>query len=259
MPKANDSALRAAGYRSRPRRPAARRQRARASSTGISSPSHPSLHRRTCPQFEDRLRAHEGLRHRGNRVHRRSRRSPTVRARRRGDRARPLARKGAGALRPRRHAGRRRHLRSREARRRHAGLRRRNPRRRHLRGRHPQVTPRADAPGKRRRHRERAGCSARRRGPAGRLHLDDRRLREHQRRGCRRDLRPSRQGLHLVLRGDEVRGAPGRQEPDRRRPAVRDGPAGRRLRPRRPLGARQADPRLRVGPDAARPLPDAWA
>ena len=50
--------------------------------------------------------------------------------------------------------------------------------------------------------------------------------------------------VHLLLRADQVRGAPDRQAADRRGgPAVRDRPARRRLRPRRPLRARPADPR----------------
>ena len=49
-------------------------------------------------------------------------------------------------------------------------------------------------------------------------------------------------GVHLLLRADEVRGAPGREAADRRGgAALRDRPAGRRLRARRPLRARQAD------------------
>ena len=173
------------------------------------------------------------------------------RAWRRGDRARSLSREGAGALRPRRRTARGRHLRPRDARRRHAGLRCRHPRRRDLRDRHPEVAARAHAPGQRRRHRERPWRGPRCKDSPRRLHLDDRRFRQHEGRGRRRDLRPSRRELHLLLRGDEVRGASGRQGIHRRRPAVRDGPAGRRLRTGRPLRDRQADPRLRRGPDAA--------
>ena len=94
------------------------------------------------------------------------------------------------------------------------------------------------------------GACLARRDAEGRLRLDDRRLRQHPRRGRRRDLRAPRRQLHVLLRTDEVRGPPGRQAPDRGRAAVRDRPARRRVRARRPLGDRQADERLPRRPDA---------
>ena len=107
----------------------------------------------------------------------------------------------------------------------------------------PEVRAPGDVRGERDRHRERAAAPRSTRSVGqGRLHLDRRRLRQHQGPGRRRDLRASRRRLHLLLRGDQGRGPPAREAPDRRGgAAVRDRPARRRLRARRPLGARPPD------------------
>ena len=86
-----------------------------------------------------------------------------------------------------------------------------------------------------------SGCSTprSRRAAADRLRLDRRRVRQHQRRGRGRELQPSRRGLPLLLRRDQVPLAPGGARPHREGRAGRDRAAGRRLRPRRPLRDRQ--------------------
>ena len=194
---------------------------------------------------EDRLPVtHEGLRHGWNRVHRRARRASAPRARRRRGRLGAQPGQGRAARGARRRAARGRPLRPSGDRGGHGGLRRGHPRRRGLRGRHPQERAPRDVRGQRRRHRERARRGARRRRGQGRLCLDDRRVRQHARRGRGRELRAPRPELHLVLRGDQVRGASGREAADRRGTVMRDRPARRRIRPGRPLGARQADARL---------------
>ncbi len=66
------------------------------------------------------------------------------------------------------------------------------------------------------RHRDGAASGAGGEGPEDRLRLHRRRLRQHPRQSRRRDLRASRQGIHLLLRGDQARGAPDRQTDDRR-------------------------------------------
>ena len=94
--------------------------------------------------------------------------------------------------------------------------------------------------------------------PQDRLRLHRRHLRQHRRQGRRRVLRAPRQGLHLLLRGDQVGGPPDRQADDRRRgPALRDRPAGRRLRPRRHLLDRRAARPVPLRQDAADALPRA--
>ena len=136
----------------------------------------------------------------------------------------------------------------------HGGLRRRHPRRRDVRGRDPGQAAPGDVRGERRRHRAGAARGARGEDRQGRLRLDRRRLRQHPRQGRRRDLRAPGQGIHLLLRGDQARGPPGRQADDRRGPARRDRSAGRRLRPRRQLSGRRSAQRV-LRREAARCCP----
>ena len=93
--------------------------------------------------------------------------------------------------------------------------------------------------------------------PEGRLRLHRRRLRQHQRADRRRGLRAPGRRLHLRVREDEVGSPPGRQTADRRRTALRDRPAGRRLRARRHLFDRRPPGPVPERQDAADPLPRA--
>ena len=163
-----------------------------------------------------------------------------ARARRRRARARARPRRRRKELaRPRLRADRRHAHRRAVDRRRHGGLRRRHPRRGDLRGRDPR-SPSTGRCTRRTWSAPRTSCAPRStpRSPKvvyvstvaafGNTHgqvVDE--TYEH----------PG-PGVHLLLRADQVRGAPGRQAADRRGgPALRDRPAGRRLRPRRPLRA----------------------
>ena len=134
-------------------------------------------------------------------------------------------------------------------------LRRGDPRRRDLRGRDPRLRAGGDEGGQRRWHRTGAGRGAGGEDREGRLRLDRRRLRQHPRQGRRRELRAPGQGVHLLLRADQVGSPPGRQAADRRGAALRDRAAGRRLRPRRHLLDRPAARPVPGREDAADPLP----
>ena len=120
----------------------------------------------------------------------------------------------------------------------------------------PESEHRRDVRGERARHRAGPARGVGGRDTEGRLRLDRGRLRQHPRPGGRRVLPAPRHRLHLLLRADEVRGAPNRHPVDRRRRAsVRDRSARRRLRPRRSLRPGSADARLPRRANAAAAVP----
>ena len=139
----------------------------------------------------------------------------------------------------------------------HGGLRRRDPRRSRLRGRDPEV--RAPRRCTRRTWPAPRTSSAPRSRPRSRRSSTSRpsaRSATPTARSSTRRYEHPGSGVHLLLRADEVRGAPDRQAADRRGgPAVRDRPARRRLRARRPFGHRHADRPVPRREDARPHLP----
>ncbi len=90
----------------------------------------------------------------------------------------------------------------------------------------------------------------------GRLHLDRRRHSATPRSGRRRDLPAPRQGFTSYYEQTKYVAHQEAKELISDGPALRDRPAGRRLRAGGPLRPRQADPRLPRRPAAAIPFAD---
>ena len=108
----------------------------------------------------------------------------------------------------------------------------------------------SDARGQRRRHRERARGGARGEDPQGRLRLDVGAFGNTHGKVVDETYEHPGDELTSYYEQTKTEAHRRRQAADRRGPAVRDRAAGRRLRARRPFGARQADERLPRRQDA---------